>query len=99
MNDKSKEVLSKAQGMLAFLGKTSTVEHLLRLLRDEDKETRGNGAEDLGYLGGRNKIAERKIREALENVEDGIREDAAHALEILEEEKERERLCSEIWET
>jgi len=38
------------------------------------------------------------IRVALENVEDGIREEAAHALGKMEEEKEHEALYTEIWE-
>ena len=38
------------------------------------------------------------IRAALENVEDDIKNEVAHALETMEEEKEREALYAEIWE-
>ncbi len=98
LNDRSPGVRLKATAALAFLRDVSAVEPLLQALRDEDKEVRWDAAESLGYLGGENKKAERIIRTALENVEDDIREDATHALEILEEEKEREALYAEIWE-
>lgn len=67
-------------------------------MRDKNKEVRWDAAEDLGYIGGVNKTAERIIRAALENVEDDIREEATHALEIMREEREHEVLYSENWE-
>ncbi|MFC1992170.1 hypothetical protein ACFLVC_05585 [Chloroflexota bacterium] len=67
-------------------------------MRDEDKEVRWDAAESFGYLGGGNRVAERVIRAALENAEDGIREEVTHALEKMEEEKEHEALYAEIWQ-
>jgi len=98
LNDDSHEVRSKALGALSFLRDTSAVEPLLNSLRDADKEVRWDAAESLGYLGGGNRVAERVIRAALQDAEDGIREEAAHALEKMEEEKEHEALYAEIWE-
>lgn len=74
------------------------MEPILQALRDEDKEVRWSAAEDLGYIGGVNKKAERMIRAALANVEDDIREEATHALEAMEEEKKHEILYAEVWE-
>ena len=74
------------------------MEPLLETLRDENKEVRWSAAEDLGYLGGGNRKAEQIIRAALENVGDDIWEEAAHVLEILKEEKERETIYSDSWE-
>ncbi len=86
-------------GALSSFRKISAVEPLLRALRDENKEVRWSVVEDLSYLGGENKKAERIIRAALGNVEDDIQKEATHVLEIMEEEKEREALNAEIWET
>jgi len=97
LNDKSPRIRSKAAGALAFLRDISAVEPLLQTLRDEDKEVQWSAAEDLGYLGGGNKTAERIIRAALDNVEDDIREEATHTLEKMDEEKEHEALYAEIW--
>ena len=98
LNDDSPEVCKKALGQLVLLHNISAVEPLLKAFRDGDKEIRWSVAEDLGYIGGRNKKAERIIRVALENVEDDIQEEADHALKIMEEEKEHEALYTEIWE-
>ena len=98
LNDDSSEVRSHALGALSFLRDTSAVEPLLKALRDEDKEVRWDAAESLGYLGGGNRVAERMIWVALQAAEDGIREEAAHALERMKEEKEHEILYSENWE-
>ncbi|MFC2004839.1 hypothetical protein ACFLUY_01300 [Chloroflexota bacterium] len=38
------------------------------------------------------------IRAALENAEDGIQEEVAHALEKMEEKKDHEALYAEIWQ-
>lgn len=98
LSDTSPEVCSKALGALTFLRDTSAVEPLLKALRDEDKEVRQSVAEDMGYIGGGNRKAERMIRTALANIEEDIREEATHALEAMEEEKERETAYTESWE-
>ncbi len=98
MNHGSREVRSKELGALTFLHNTSAAEPLLKALRDDNKEVRLSAAEDLGHIGGWNRTAEKTIRAALENVGDDIREEAAHALEKMEKEREHDILYSEIWE-
>lgn len=90
LNDESKEVRFKALRALSFLRNISAVEPLLRALRDEDKGVRLIAAGDLGFLGGGNRVAERMIRTALENVDDSILKEATYALAKMEEEKENE---------
>lgn len=88
LNCGSPEVCKKALGQLALLRNISAVEPLLKALRDDNKEVRWSAAEDLGYIGGGNKKAEQIIRASLENTEDDIQREVAHALRIMEEEKE-----------
>jgi HEAT repeat protein len=88
LNDISPRVKQKAIEELAFLD-IGAVKPLLQTLKDEDKGTRWKAAEDLGYLGGGNARAEKIIRNALLNFDGDIKEEDAHILEIMEEEKER----------
>jgi HEAT repeat protein len=98
LGDTSKEVRWKAIHALAFLGNISAVEPLLEALRNKDPEVRRGAAESLGYLGSYNKTAERMIRKALSKIDGKIREDADHAVKIMDEEKDHNRLYAELIE-
>jgi HEAT repeat protein len=98
IDDASEEVRWKAIHALAFLGNTSAVEPLLEALRNKVPEVRHGASESLGYLGSYNKTAERMIRKALGKIEGKIREDADHAVKIMDEEKEHHRLYTELIE-
>lgn len=98
LKDELPEVRSQAARALSLLRDTSAVDPLLRALRDKDGAVRFYAAEDLGYVGGRNKVAERMIRAALENVEKDIQPEATYALEKMEEEKWLETFDTETSE-
>ncbi len=97
LGDKNTRVRQRAEKELIKIGKPS-VEPLIHTLEDENWRARWSAAEDLGHIGGVNKKAELIIRAALGNAEDNTREDAAHALEIMIEEREHEILYSKNWE-
>ncbi len=98
LSDNSPGVCLKVLGTPSFLCDTSAVEPLFKALRDKNKEVLWSAADDLGYLGGGDRVAERMIRVALENTNDDIQKETTHALEIMREEREHEVLYSECRE-